>query len=897
MAAVIGASLTSGTAPLLVGVDAIASTGLSADIKLCRVQWDFGDGTDFLDLQVFGGAVNTNIQEGIGAGHVYRTPDTYTITCRITDTAGVVHVETQQIVVAAFAGTTYYVSNGGADTNTGLSESDPFRTFEHAMSVVLAGATRWAASPYRVLLQLGGTYPVADTIQLGHGLVGPIYIGSYGESEAPVPELHYASPSASAPMMQSLSGPVDFTVDGVNVRGPYDFANSAGPAVSAFYFPHTYDVRYPSRLNQLFNRVEITDFYQGIINSYYGDATTTLPQMVNVGVMECTTDRVADASLYLGARYMTVHGCNFKTGKLSHVARSWWADRSSIADNFFLDPLATRHALKLHAPTGVAFDTQWVSVRANMFRGGEIPFACAPQNASSNERVHDIVIERNRIPIVAGLTTTCCHVVARGVVARGNEGFGGSPGADLSMFTVEEYAAVTGFAPRDIALLGNGFAHEGATGTRFLTVLAANVQAVELRGNAMILPNGGTSAHFIYIGAGSSAQITDTRNATWLGSGLVYAVEQGGVQRSFAQWQGGGHAQNSQNGTLLGVLSPLLGDLTPHAWSTHRSGCVPDARVYEDHYGLLRSSTAPTWSFGSVEVNSQGGPPVTMRPEWADAVILDVREAQLVLLSSNWVAEQPSFAWSILSDAAITVSDNVWNIDAAVDRPSFAWSVNEASLVSFGGVTIPIAAGERPSFAWSVREAVLGLIQQELAVDPDTDRPSFAWTILSDAEMDVTAGTVLPCPEYAAISWSIQEARLLLAYAGATQKFDINRSIRFGVRIRRRKALGDRIYLGQALGYYGGIVRAWRIGDPFAGFAAERGSPEEHDMQVWVLGHATLEVVGVTSQVNVGSIVYLVNDNGFTLTAGTEPVGRVAQHIYGRRVRVAFSAFDYRRLP
>jgi len=912
MAITIGRTLSAGMAPLLVSVDASAVTGLSDDVKKCRVVWDFNDP-----------AAPTNKQKGHCAGHVYEREGTYQITCTVTDPAGTVQVAQLQVDVAAFAGTTFYVAEYGDDASPGTSETAPLRTLARAIELAQALFVPYVATPVQILLARGQEFRVEQGFDFGASVVGKFTIGSYGPRKEERPIVHYFDKDATEPLFRCSGGLVDFSLVDLDLRGAWSGVNGEGPLVAACDFAATAHASLPARLNRLYLRCHFTGWHRVILESYSGAAALDLCN--NVGLVELTATRTQEATVEIGGKHVTVYGCNFAGSALGHVLRAWWLDRSSVAHSSMLEPGAGKSALAINNATAGAKQTSHVSVRRDMLRGGAVVLDVAPTALDQDERIDHVSIDR--CDLEADSTTLAyVHLVARDVTARVCAVFGGAPMTGSAVFHVEEYSAVTGFAPQGIAVLWCGAVHEGVAAV-FARFTAPNLAATEFRGNLFISQQAGEGSRFYILnGATPPNAIDDSWNASWRGGDTPYYATIAGVAKSLPEWaaldpDGPGpmlHGFEAMDGGTLGVIDAPRDDLRPWDWSPHREGAAPDPRVYEDNHGDVRVKTAPSWSYGPIEAApqiapaegapgpAQGSPAggIEMQTEWATPLDLGVREASMNLGGALINAEQAeSLVATVVGDAALQIAQNsiVMRVGAD-DVPALVTEVlgddgTEDARMSFPGpVVVKAGAAPAKSAAGVIGDARLGLIQQALRVNL-ADRPAAAtgfWSpdgIGTDARLVLSpVGFAMRAETAAIATGALGDARLLLTAQVPVSKGDISRSWRSVLPVRKLKAPGDQLWAGMALGMKDGIVRFWRPGDIFGGFAAERAGPPRDALQVYEQGVAQMDIAGVTGPGNYGAPVYLASDAAFTLSPGTPRLGKVIRWITGRRCEVWFAS-------
>lgn len=168
----IQASHTSGIAPLYVFFDATNSTGLveTNDLVNADFNWNF----DITDTDPDG---DWETIKGMVAGHVFEEAGTYSVQCSVTAADGSMDMETIDITVSAFSGTTYYVSNAGDNSNDGLSDATTWQTANFAFDQLSPNE--------RILFNRGEIFSNVD--YHFHDLMGgKMIVGAYGIGDKPV---------------------------------------------------------------------------------------------------------------------------------------------------------------------------------------------------------------------------------------------------------------------------------------------------------------------------------------------------------------------------------------------------------------------------------------------------------------------------------------------------------------------------------------------------------------------------------------------------------------------------------------------------------------------------------------------------------------------------------------
>lgn len=202
--------------------------------------------------------------------------------------------------------------------------------------------------------------------------------------------------------------------------------------------------------------------------------------------------------------------------------------------------------------------------------------------------------------------------------------------------------------------------------------------------------------------------------------------------------------------------------------------------------------------------------------------------------------------------------------------------------VVFGAVTATCQAMTAAS-SLSATTAILGAV----------DAPSQVMT--SAATMSTPTASigmlVATCKEILSES-SLSTPTASVTYPSGQQRHPKHRRPRpLGKRFEYQKG-AVRIYAGMCLGGRGNEVWPLRASDGFAGFAVESSSVSDPRIIVQRGGTVHLPVTGVSSAAAIGSRVYAIHDDSFTLTnaAGYVPIGRVQSHIAGSICVVAFDA-------
>jgi len=437
------ASRTSGVAPLGVFFDAVNKAGVMQPPEVSghrefadlHYQWDFGDATSG-NWAVSGKSKNSS--SGYAVAHVYETPGTYTANLTVTDLNGLtanykVEIEVQDPDVIFAGNNTICLSTGSDFTGcpSGALEVTT-NNFSNIQDHIAEGK--------QILLRRGDTWSTADSFALG--TAGPLIIGAFGECLAP----DLRGICSNAPLINSTSqGEWDaknetylddynhlFRIDHVNNTRIMDLhfvdQNKRDSAISGGY-----------EMKQLLMlRLKTKSFGAPLGNGHWETEG-------HDGVMMVDNDasQGRDYIAYVGSKRLVLMGNRFDDASVSHVVRVWHAHKGYIAHNEISGASTTstrgRHALKLHSPyeqelvgassnlnpwTGTEIPaaallgtrTRYVVISDNIFgAAGPAPVSIGPQDDSHDERLMDIVVEKNRFFPAYGTISCCSTAVASGI--------------------------------------------------------------------------------------------------------------------------------------------------------------------------------------------------------------------------------------------------------------------------------------------------------------------------------------------------------------------------------------------------------------------------------------------------------------------------------------------------
>lgn len=906
MAVSISVSQTTGTAPHLVVADCSATTETSESLDTCFVQWTFNDAAGIATTSETGPVARLKRPKGVCRAHVYEVPGSYALRCDVTSPSDTGQATSVTMTINAFSGTTRYVSSAGNDANPG-TEDLPWLTFDRAMQELRDAQeiAPYTAVPFAIYFRRGDTFTTAATVNFGVGAFGKVIVGAYGPPSGARPVITYTGASGS--LFTCTRQPVDHCWIDLDFVGAYDIAAGTGNTSPLVHFPHSYDASYPNRANWFFLRCRFRSCYQGVTNS--AAAVNALPQMRNLGLVDCTIEDAKHLHFDLGGQSLTVAGGSYGGKTLAPdaqavgIGRIWWAKSGDASGAEFLTPHQSYPALEVGAATDASNPTEWLTVYHSEFYGGQPTVGLRP--IVGGDRITHVCFDRCFFS-GAEFTFTLLNVSGTDVTVRSCI-FGGGDSYSGFVRAVDAYDWGGGaLAPARIKLLFNGFGTSNANGAMLLYVSHATASELLTRGNMMI-PFGGVPAascamFFVDASGFSLSSIDDAQD--WLYAPGCDFVSNNGVRINLASWKALGHADNSREAIDPGIPDPGSGAWVPNDPQV-LLGANKIGQVWEDHFGALRDRDAPAgkWSYGPRAVRGAVSNQ-TMIYEWATVTPEMGADASLSVKSpGSWRADSVSVSTSVPADARLRVSTTAIEVDPDEAPPAAACTVPQSgvTLVSVGGVSTTFAAGEQsPGVLTRVqRDASLSVGMTNLAASGTT--PSVTATAASSGVTFVVVNAFAwECdegsPEITTSTGSDQIAIVRGVRTGA-QRGPIHRVVSRTKRYEYAKPEEVTIYAGMALSRVGEFVLPLKAGEPFTGFAAENSVVGDPDVRLYESGFATLEVVGVTGKVDTSKVVYASSDAAFTLTSsGNSAIGRIAKHVYGRTVLVKFEADFVRSL-
>jgi len=408
---------TSGVAPLSVFFDASGSTdaGISRPFHELEYTWNFGDTNAGTWAYGAKSGSSKNAATGPVAAHVFETPGTYTVFLTIFDATYTKTTSTSITVQdpdAVFAGTNTVCFSTSATYAGCPSGATKVQTSDFAAAI-----NNNQAANRRLLFRRGETFTgtASGTISAN----GPGIVGAYGTASDPKPNIvgpgttniiELARGSAGDWRIMDLALSGQSTINafnvGVGATGPFDRATLL--------------------------RLDVSGVHSGIAASHWalspGDVSFdqwAIQDSTVSGIPGCNWYAHYDCNwrIYIVGTRWSIQG-NYLNGQGdvstlnstpnygysggSHVFRSEYMANSVLGNNTFTGAGIFQHNIKLHAwawdgtaggnaTAGVY--SEKIVIADNKIIGGINPWlvSIGPQDEISDERVRDVIFERNWI--------------------------------------------------------------------------------------------------------------------------------------------------------------------------------------------------------------------------------------------------------------------------------------------------------------------------------------------------------------------------------------------------------------------------------------------------------------------------------------------------------------------
>ena len=428
---------TAGRAPLAVLFDASATKSTATSIPFHEVEyrWNFGDpGSGAWQNGALAGTLSKNEARGPIAAHLFEAPGTYRVTLIAFDGQATAQT-TMTITVSAWPadGTTMCVSTSGASTGcpAGATQKANTSSFTKAMGYLTGKNTR-------LLFRCGERWRGTRTFTLD--LDGPGMIGAYNDSgvvtasnPCRLPSVNYSgSPSNGIIELGGTSAKrsdwriADLIFDGQSNAAVKGILNTAGSSVRGFDQLTVLRVTL-KRMSSPFELEPGGGFANPNRQIFIVDSTvqTVIGGDGSVGIWW-----QAENSALLGSK------CDDSTAA-EHCVRLQYLGTGVVSNNTFRNAAALKANFSLRAPCrqpgggcnfiSSYFADKWsekVVVSDNYSeetKGNDHvePMQYKPENKTSDERLRNIISERNHLKLGAGGETmhgvdTCELCTVRG---------------------------------------------------------------------------------------------------------------------------------------------------------------------------------------------------------------------------------------------------------------------------------------------------------------------------------------------------------------------------------------------------------------------------------------------------------------------------------------------------
>lgn len=408
-------SRLNGVAPLAVFFDATATTATTTTRPFhdLEYRWDFGDPLGSLNNVTTwnagsgAGTNNRNSATGPVASHVFERAGTYTIKLSVTDGTNSVVNSCVQVVVqnpdqifsgnnTICVGATMLPTQevGGCPTGAATLRESNFATVINT----------YATTGKRVLFKRGDTFTASTTGSITR--TGPGIIGAFGAGAAPRVQMTgnttiLGLSSGSTPTIKDWRI-MDLEFDGLSRSGTVGMETFGGINQVLVLNLNMHDIN---------SGIVFTDGVQTHWNGPGGRPGHVMFEDIAIvnstitpisGIMHGW--RIFASAIRLAVIGNTLGNVASSAAMGSHVIRTPYIGKGVISNNTIARSDTGTHALKMHGPswplTGISVTTNGYTEQA-IFSDNRIistnnwPVAIGPENAQEDQRVRNIIIERN----------------------------------------------------------------------------------------------------------------------------------------------------------------------------------------------------------------------------------------------------------------------------------------------------------------------------------------------------------------------------------------------------------------------------------------------------------------------------------------------------------------------
>lgn len=518
-------SRLTGVAPLSVFFDGAGTVASSASKPYLDLEyrWDFGDvaGSPVSGMNwQYGSKANLssrNIALGPQASHVFETPGTYAITLSVTDGSNTVTNNCIRIVVldpnVSFAGT-----NTVCFSTAGIFTGCPTGSLQVRTSDFPSAVNSYKGTNKRLLFRRGDVFNSGSVALIS--VNGPGIIGAYGNISDPKPVILRTPGSFQVIVVGTTKSTgdwriMDLEINGQNVQEPY---NRAIDSANEFH-------------QLLMLRMYIHGTWRGVVAddgllspgqksmdewTLMDSTLTGIPGCTYIGKFDC------DWRVMISGTRHAIQGNsldNEDTGG-SHVIRSFFLHKGVISNNYIARAGIIEHAIKIHSWAWAGGSggnsvpgtySEEIIISDNKIVGGINPWtvSVAPQNDQNDERVRNVVIERNWF-VSGSNTNISVDISASNVAVRNNiftlatpTGTNGHVGVLVQQRGVEP-------APDDVRIFGNSFYSK--TVDSFSGVQVGVASNIAIKNNVAWAPFSSVSLMTAGSGLGNSVQSNNSTN-------------------------------------------------------------------------------------------------------------------------------------------------------------------------------------------------------------------------------------------------------------------------------------------------------------------------------------------------------------------------------------------------
>lgn len=559
----VAASRYSGVAPLAVFFDASGTTATTTTLPFHNLeyQWNFGDpGSGNWTYGSRAGSSPRNLATGPVASHVFETPGTYTVTLTVTD--GTNSVVNKCIQIAVLDANVIFAGNKtvclSKDVAPPFAPGDACPTGAIEVQVpsgdFVAAMNTYIASGKRILLRRGESAWSAAT-GAGIAVNGPGILGAFGVGVKPKIQATNASGNTiikvSAGTTPNISDwrIMDLELDGQGRNSSVGVQGNGGMnqlTISNLYAHNMqYALNFSASVLSFYNATPATSGH--ILWDQLTVANSTFDTAVNGGNIG-----------FISAVRHSFLGNSADDARLGqHILRFQQIAKGVVSNNTLSRPLPSKHVIKMHGPAygGGGAYTEQVVISDNKLTGDNNDWTASlePQNAASDERLRNIIVERNWF--VAGVGTRRALIMSgenftiRNNIADMSGGIGNTCN-EVGQRGVEP-------APKDFRFYNNTCYNSESTAPNISFVsIGANVTNVAVVNNLASVPTG-TGVIFIGTGASGFSQSTNL-------FGTPAALFVSGTPTLATDFALGAGSTARDAGTAIPVLSDFVADLTTH---------------------------------------------------------------------------------------------------------------------------------------------------------------------------------------------------------------------------------------------------------------------------------------------------------------------------------------------